>query len=179
MKSSLVTCAVAAAVGLLACAGYGLWYRAVAAKSAAVADLEHQITTTLQTAKRLTAVRATLAQITADEMLVRNYFVPQTEVVSFINDLEARGSALKAAVHVASVSTGGTTVRPTLEFAISVNGSFDAVMRTIGAIEYAPYALSVKQLSFRRGATNDWYADMHIGVESVSANPSTTNATTP
>ena len=167
MKSSFVTFTAALVTGVVALAGYGVWYRAVAAKSAAAADLENQIATTIQTAKRLSAARAALAQITNDETSVRNYFVPQTEVVAFINDLEARGHAQKATVNVASVSTGGTIAQPMLELALTVSGSFDAVMRTIGTIEYAPYALSIKQFSFRQDAENNWYADLKVSVGSV------------
>ena len=42
-------------------------------------------------------------------------------------------------------------------------------MSTIGAIEYAPYDLTISSLSVTQGTENGWHANLNILVGSVSA----------
>ncbi len=149
--------------------GYGFWYAAVAHKSMAVADLQNQINMKTETSIRVAAARTALAEIAGDESVVQSYFVPETGVVSFIDDLQARARAQTAVMKVLSVSTGGTAKQSnlTLLLAISINGTFDAVMRTVGAVEYAPYDLSISGLSLGEDGKNTWHADLGLVVGSV------------
>ena len=97
-------------------------------------------------------------------------------MVAFINDLEARGRVQGVAVNVLSVSAGGETKQPTLTLVLTVQGTFDAVMRTVGAIEYAPYALSISGLSLGQDGKDikdSWRADLKLRVGSLSANATT------
>lgn len=167
MKSTLAHLAFASAACVAVLAGYGFWYAATAAKSVEVAELQSQIDAKTEAVSRMATTRAALAEIAGDESVVRGYFVPETGVVAFIDDLEARGRALGAAVSVLSVSTGGGGAEPTLQFALSVKGTFDAVMRTVGAIEYAPYAISISALSVGQDAKDLWHADLKLRVASV------------
>lgn len=157
--------------------GYGFWYAAVANKSMAVADLQNQINMKTETSIRVAAARTALAEIAGDESVVQSYFVPETGVVSFIDDLQARAHAQTAVMKVLSVSTGGGTAKQsnlTLLLAININGTFDAVMRTVGAVEYAPYDLSISGLSLGEDGKNTWHADLELVVGSV---PTTAEAT--
>ncbi len=155
--------------------GYGFWYAAVTHESVVVADVQNQINTKTQTATRIAAARTALAEISGDESLVQSYFVPETGVVSFIDMLESLASAQKADLKVLSVSTGGTAQLSnlTLLLTVSIDGTFDAVMRTIGAIEYTPYDLSLSALSVTKDAKNVWHADMGLVVGSVPASQAT------
>ncbi|OGG80075.1 hypothetical protein A3J11_01205 [Candidatus Kaiserbacteria bacterium RIFCSPLOWO2_02_FULL_55_12] len=150
-------------------AGFGFWYATLKDKSVAVADLERQIAAKTETTGRIASARASLAEIAGDEASIRGYFVPEAGVVSFITDLESRGRAQGAVVSVRAVSTSGTGVEQALAFSLVVEGTFDAVMRTVGAIEYAPYALSVSALSLGRDDADRWHADLGLLVGSVSA----------
>ena len=147
-------------------AGYGVWYAAIASKSAAVAHLQNQIDTTNENASRATSARAALAEIADDEATVQNYFIPETGVVVFINDLETRGRSQGAAINVLSVSTSGTSIQPTLTLSLTIGGTFDAVMRTVGMIEYAPYNISIITISLTHEATV-WRASLNMIVGSV------------
>ena len=147
--------------------GYMLLYGVIVSKSAAVADLETQITIATETASRIASARSTLAKIIGDEIDVQQYFVSQTGVVAFINSLEQYGHLQKADIKVLSVSTSGTPKEPTLVFELSVEGTFDAVMRTIGTIEYAPYALSISRLSLGSNPQKSWHADLTLHVGSI------------
>jgi hypothetical protein len=86
--------------------------------------------------------------------------------VQFINDIESRGSKLGATVSVSSVSAGDSSAHASLSLALSVSGSFDAVMRTMGAIEFAPYDIRVENLSLNQ-ADKTWQADATVLVGSA------------
>lgn len=170
MKSPLLHLIFASLACALMLVGYGVWYAAVEAKSVAVANLENQISTKTETESRITSTRASLAEIAGDEATLQSYFVPETGVVAFIDHLDTQGKTLGATVSVLSVATSDAGARPELTLTLTVKGTFDAVMRTIGAIEYAPYDLSISRLSLQQNAKNKWHADLNLHVGSVSAN---------
>jgi hypothetical protein len=166
MKSSLLHLAIALAVCVAALSGYGVWYAAVSDKSTHVTALQNKIDARTASVARMERARATFAEMAGDEAAVQGYFVPETGVVPFIDSLENRGSTLGAAVNVLSVSKDKTSAQ--LAFALSVKGSFDAVMRTIGAIEYAPYAITVTSLVVSQESEGGWRADLKLSVGSVT-----------
>ena len=175
MKSSLINLIVALLVCVVAIVGYGMWYGTISAKSTSVAAIQNQIDAKTETVNRIAATRATLASVASDEAVVQGYFVPESGVVSFIDSLETHGKTLGSAVSVLSVSAGGTTAKPTLLLSATVTGTFDAVMRTVGAIEYAPYDLSITAFSVAQNAKDSWTAALKVVVGSV---PATRAATT-
>ncbi|MDP2665238.1 MAG: hypothetical protein Q8P23_01125 [bacterium] len=179
MKSPFSHIIIAVVMCVSAIVGYGMWYAVTSAKSASVAALQNQIDTKTETANRIAAARATLANIASDETIVQNYFVPETSVVPFIDALETSGKTLGTTVSVLSVGTSGTPAKPSLELALSVKGTFDAVMRTIGSIEYAPYDLSILSLTVVQNDKNSWHADLKVLVGSVPATKSSTTAPVP
>ena len=156
--------------------GYGFWYTVIAAKSIAVTVLQNQIDAKTEMVNRLSTARTTLAELTSDETAIQSYFIPETGVVAFIDDIEARGHSLGTTVNVLSVSTGGAAQQPTISFTLSIKGSFDAVMRTVGAIEYAPYALSIGMLSIGQDPKNGWRADLTLHVGSLPASTAVTQS---
>jgi len=173
MTSSLRHIIIAVVIASATLIGYGVWYSIISAKSTAVADLQNSIATKTETANRIAATRASLADIASDEAIVQNYFVPETSVVAFINSLEGKGKAQRATVSVLSVSTGGTAAHPALTLALTVKGTFEAVMRTVGSIEYAPYDLSITSLGVVQDAKNSWHADLKLLVGSTPTNAAT------
>lgn len=173
MRSSFIHLALAFFTCVLALIGYWIWYGAIADKSADVAALQSRIDARTATINRLATTRAALAELSGDEMTVRSYFVPETGVVAFIDGLEVRGRTLGTSVKVESVSTGGTTAKPTLEFVLSVTGTFDNVMRTVGSIEFAPYAITVSRLAIEQVAKNTWRADLKLLIGSRAPSAST------
>lgn len=155
------------AVTVAVSAGYGFWYAKVSDKSREVAEVQSQIVVATENVSRVVAARAALAKIADDEAKVQSYFVPEASVVAFINNLEALSLSQKTELNVLSVSTGGTSTHPTLRFTLSIKGTFDAVMRTVGAIEYAPYGISVSGLSVAQDAKDIWHAALDLSVGSV------------
>lgn len=173
MKSPLIHLMLVILLCVATMAGYWFWYTVVEDKSAAAALLESRITANIEVASRIASARASLVEISGDEARMHSYFVSETGVVSFINNLEAQGDKPGATVSVLSVAAGDDAKRPTLTFAVTIKGNFDAVMRTVGAIEYAPYALSISTLAVRQDSKSGWHADLNLVVGSVAADVAT------
>lgn len=152
---------------------YGFWYSVVSEKSAAVAGLHNQIAIKSETMSRISSARAILAEIVGDEAAVQSYFVPETGIVSFIEELEAQGKALGTTVRVLSVSNDKEGIQPTFILVLNANGTFDSVMRTVGSIEYAPYDISISKFSLLQDDKNNWNANLDLLVGSVNVATST------
>ena len=167
MKSPRTHFIIALIVAVAAVAIYATGYAALSSKSRDVADLQSRIDAARVNVSRIAAARAALAEIAGEEANVRGYFVPESGVVAFINALEDRGLALKTEVSVLSVSTGSGSSHQTLQLTLAIKGTFDAVMRTVGAIEYAPYDLSITGVSVGQDTKNKWHANLNIVVGSL------------
>lgn len=164
-KTPLIHFVVAVGVLALAAGGYGLWYATVSSVSAEATSLELQVDEKSRTATRLIAAKAALSSLEADEASLRRYFVSTEDIVPFLSGLERTGRELGAEVEVASVGNDPSSVeRKRLVVALKISGSFEAVMRTLGAIEYGPYdsrATSVTldtPLSPAEGERKQWEA---------------------
>lgn len=175
MRSPLIHILGALVMLLIASSAYGVWYRIISQKSQHVADVEQKIIDANKNVRRIALARTALAEIANDEAAVRSYFVSEAGVVAFIDGLEKIGSTEKAEVSVLSVSSAGSPSQPVLSLSLSIKGTFDAVMRTTGAIEYSPYDLWVTRLSVTHDEKNLWHAD--IGLSVGSAPVATTSPT--
>jgi hypothetical protein len=175
MKSPVFHLIVAFVVAIAAIVGYGFWYNAVSAKSSDVASLQSQISSQAEAVNNIVSTREALTEIAGDEASMQNYFVPGSSMVTFIDGLEAQGRTQGTTVSVLSVSTGSTSVQPTFTLALTIKGTFDAVMRTVGAIEYSPYDLSISEFSMRQEGKNVWHADLNLLVGSSVIATSTPN----
>lgn len=169
MRKALLQLVVTLVVVAAAAGGYALFYEAVSAKSAEAAALQTQINEKTEASARVMAAQAALSEIAADEAAVQAYFVPETAVVPFIDDLESRGRVLHTTVAVTSVAAKHVENRPVLVLALTIDGSFDAVMRTVGAIEYAPYDISVSSLTLALVDGGNWRANLGVLVGSASS----------
>jgi hypothetical protein len=165
MKSSLSILVLTIALALGALGAYAKWYAVIAAKSARVAELEHNIASKSRTIERAVATRATLLENKEHTDRLLAYSVAQEEVVPFISVLEGLALARGTKLEVLSVSLEGPKEREVLVIALKVDGSFDAVLRTLGAIEYAPYAISFSNAGFSRAdVAGGWHAEVRLRV---------------
>lgn len=151
----------------------GSWYVSVEKKSAEVARLEAQIIEKTDTMARIAAARASLAQIADDETTIASYFVPETSVVSFITSLEDRAETLNTSLGVLSVEKAGTPSNPAFKFVLAIDGTFEAIMRTVGALEYAPYNLSIQSASISNVDENSWRGTIVLLVGSLAPKTAT------
>jgi len=132
--------------------------------------LTNQIAEKKDTVSNEAVERATLTEIATSEVLIQSYIVPEEKVAAFIEDLQSRGRLQGATVTIMSVSKSGIEA-PTLNLSLSITGKFDAVMRTVGMIEYAPYNLMFSSLNLSQNTKDTWHLDMRVVVSSEPATP--------
>ena len=124
------------------------WYNVVSGESAQVATLAGQIKAKNDDSTRAVQAKSELASLTTDQAAVQQYFVSTTDVVPFLEQLQTAGSFLGSKVQIASVSATPGTPYGQLSLSLSIAGSFNAVMRTLGSIEYGPYDTTINTLTF-------------------------------
>jgi hypothetical protein len=173
MKSPFMQMIIWIIIGTTVFIAHWFLYSIIAKKSSEAADLQYQINMKNESVSRIASARIALAKIANSELTIRSYFIPESEIVSFIGDLEDRGRALNSVVKVLSVSTGTSEKQSTLILSLLIKGTFDSVMRTVGVIEYAPYNLTVTKLSIVKDEKSLWSIDMEIMVGSTQTNTST------
>lgn len=146
-KNSLIRLAVVFLLCLLAGVAYVFLYRSVADASDHLASLEKEVKQKSNDAARITAAKNTLRTLDVDEASVASYLVLSSDIVPFLERLELIGTELGADVSVVSVAKEKDGSRERLALSLKITGSFESVMRTIGAIEHAPYDITTSQLS--------------------------------
>lgn len=138
---------LAIAVLIIAFTAYGIWYTTVSKKSAEAASLAAEIQTKHQDSERIKAAKDELLKISTDEALVNGYFVSTNDVVPFLEALQSTGKNLGATVEIVSVSADPGKPHAHLNLSLSITGSFDSVVRTLGAFEYSPYDATLQSLT--------------------------------
>ncbi len=102
------------------------------------------------------------ASIIAAESTITGYFVDPDNIVAFLEGVQALGASEGATVTVSSV-TASPTPRPHLDLALRVEGSFDAVVRTTGAVEYEPYDIETESYALTSSDAH-WTGDLTVSV---------------
>ncbi|HYE22886.1 MAG TPA: hypothetical protein VEA92_00325 [Candidatus Paceibacterota bacterium] len=114
--------------------------------------------------------QSALSVLTESEARIKGYFVPATAAVSFLESVGTAGDAFGADVSVVSVNEDtAETGRTMLSLALQVRGSFEAVMRTVGTLEFAPYDITLTNISLdatdAEGAAWTAAANFTVGTE--------------
>ncbi len=155
---------------------YAFWYGALGALSFEVAALSSEVTAKNQSAAQALVAEDELAKLSAEENIIHGYFVSTADIVSFLEGLQTLGSFAGAKVSVVSVSANPSP-RPHLDLALKVSGSFDAVMRAVGAIEYSAHDIQVTTLTLDTVTSLDpkipsgWAAALVLQVGTASSTP--------
>lgn len=152
---------LAALICLFALGGVGYWYYSITTMSTRLAGVEEELRTQRTQASGMPSDATRLA---SEEAFVAQYFVHEDNVPAFINVLEARVRAQGAQISIASVAKGGTGPETALALAVTVTGTFEQVMRTVGAIEYLPYATKLTSVNVVYDPANKWRADVKLSV---------------
>jgi Tfp pilus assembly protein PilO len=96
---------------------------------------------------RVALAKAALPKLAESEALLDAHTVRAQDIVSFLGGLETQGKATGATIEVVSVSPEQATERPRLALSIKITGTFDAVERTLGTIEYGKYDAVVSSVT--------------------------------
>lgn len=147
-RSSLIQLAIALTVLVGVLGAYGFWYSLVGKSSVEAAMLSEEIRTKSQDSARVAAAKVALESLAEDEAAMRAYLVREKDIVPFLGTLEETGASLGAGVEVVSVSAEARGERSQIQLSLKITGSFDAVLRTLGAIEYGPYDSAIQSVTF-------------------------------
>jgi hypothetical protein len=139
MRSPFIHLGIVLGFLTIALVGYGVMYASVERVSAESVALKESLDAKSQDAARIGMARTALASLIEDEATIDSYFVAKEDIVTFLEELEASGRAVGADVEVASVGVETVGEREQVAVSLRVEGSFDAVMRTLGTIEYGSY----------------------------------------
>lgn len=146
-KGPALSLIVSVLVALGAVGGYVFWYHLMQGLRAESVQLETDILAKEGERVRAASARTAEGDLLAQENFIASHLVKTTDIVLFLERIEGTGKTFGAVVKVASVSGEGKTSNGKISLALSVTGTFDAVMRTVGAIENGPYANMVSDLT--------------------------------
>lgn len=105
--------------------------------------------------------QSALAALTESEARIKGYFVPEGEVVAFLEEVGRTGDTLGADVAVVGVTERSTeSGRTMLDLSVQATGPFSSVMRALGMLEFAPYDITLTNLSMNaaESAESSWSA---------------------
>ena len=157
MKSARIELIIAALLALAAIGGYAFWYMSVSAKEAEVASLSEQVAAKEASGARSAEARGEAAGLMEQAAYVSSRILLPADAVSFLESLEKTGKSYGAAVKVASVDDSKKSAG-TITISLSINGSFDAVERTLGALEHGTPAATAKSMTFTSQGEGTWSA---------------------
>lgn len=154
-RPALINAGIALLVALAAIGGYFILLSQVNAREQEARDLSSQIQQKSSARAASLASREAAGGLAAAEAFVDARFVPEDDIVSFLEELEATGRRLGASIDIASVSDpqGGR-----ITVALAIEGSFEAVMRTVGAIEHGSKASAAHSLTLDAIGEGRWRA---------------------
>jgi hypothetical protein len=170
MKNAYLHLAGALVLLIAVISAYLFWYHELSAKRAEAAAESATLATSQANAALASEASAQLSSLGADAAAVNAYFIDAADVVPFLETLQDTGSRLGSSIDVQSV-TAKSDGRPHLDLSLTISGPFSAVARTVGAIEFAPYDITVTSLSMT-AASDDaggWNAVMAFSVGTASA----------
>ena len=126
---------------------YGYVYNRVSARSVQANTLSQQIKNQNDATVKAALAQTELTQLSTQQAAITQYFISTSDVVPFIEKIQAIGKFLGADVQVVSVAAAPASPYGHLNLSVSITGTFNAVAKTVGAIEYQPYNTSITSLS--------------------------------
>ncbi len=164
---------------------YLFWNNTLMRVSGEVASLASDITTKNKTFAETIVAEKELTKLSTEESTIQGYFVKTADVVPFLEGMQTLGSSVGAKVTIVSVSTNPLP-RQHLELALRISGTFDAVVRAVGLIEYSPYDVTTTSLTLSSDPSTDpkvgsvWSGALTLQIGTASSTvPVKTATTTP
>lgn len=174
---------IMALIFLGALSAYAGWYAMVERESTSAVSLAGQIQAKTETVSRAQAAKTQLTRALSDQAAITGYFVNTNDIVPFLETLQITGAKYGAKVQVESVSAQAAEPHALLQLAVRITGSFDAVERTLGAIEYEPYDTRVQNVTLDTAGAGDkvpqWTAAVTMNVGTIDATTTSAAAKEP
>jgi Tfp pilus assembly protein PilO len=159
------------AVALL-CVGVGgvtFGFLTISKGAKSIETLATTVSEKRQETLRVALAKAALPKLAESEATLDTHIVRAEDIVTYLGDLERQGKSQGATVEVVSVSPEQNTEQPRIALSIKCTGSFDAVERTLGMIEYGKYDAVVSNVTLEtsgaeKGAAPVWTAFIVLSV---------------
>lgn len=171
--SSFYSLGVAVVLLLISGALYGGIFFLFGREQGVTNILNQQIATKKTEIARAQQAQTALATLSGDEATIKGYSLSRDQIVGILESLQSTGSVVGATVQVLSVGDDKAAVHPRITVSLLINGTFDAVMKTIGTLENAPYDSSLSNLTLTSAAGKNgavWSAAtvLSLGLQRVS-----------
>lgn len=140
----LVTALVILALTLILYVG---WLYSVSQISTSIRTTQAEIVKATQESMQGARTKEALLALSSNAEVIRGYFVEKESLVTFLEALSKTGTALGSTLEIVSVSDSKDAQGfPRIVVALKIQGSFDAVLRTVGALEQGPYDSKVETM---------------------------------
>lgn len=164
MNRVLTHLVIALVLLALCVAGYIAAFLAVEKTRDQIAEVSGKTVALMEDQERIKEAQGALAALSQNESRITGYFLNEKEIVSFLEEVESAGEALGANVTVVAVNNERGTTPSRVSVALRITGSFDAVMRTIGVIEYEPYDGVITTITMDDQGEGVWGASVTYSV---------------
>ena len=144
MRAPLVGLIVSLGVLALSLGAYVFWHNTVSSLSDHVDELVASAAEKNAALARLASGKDALVALASDEETLKSFSVAREGVVSFLESIESRSAKLGAHLEVGSVVVEEEGPHPLLLLTIKITGSFEAVLRALGLLEYGPHYLETR-----------------------------------
>jgi hypothetical protein len=147
MNKNSISLLIALATLALMLALYVAWFYGVSQVSASIRATEEKIVLARQESLQNIKTKEALLALSSNADMIRGFFVEKESLVSFLEALSKTGTLLGSTLEVVSVSDSkDANGNPRIVVALKIQGSFDVVLRTVGALEQGPYDSKVENL---------------------------------
>lgn len=136
-------------LNLAAVGWYGFLFREIKMKNEVSSNLVNDIDARVAEENMQSSIKALAAETTVLREKLTGYSVAREGAVSFIELLETAGKNTGASVSIESVSTANvpdSTALETLRLTLNATGSWRAVIRFLGLLEFLPYEARIEQV---------------------------------
>lgn len=148
----------------LSIAAYVFAFLAIEKTRDQIAEVSGKTVALVEDQERIKEAQGALAALSQNESRITGYFLNEKEIVSFLEEVESAGEALGADVTVVAVNNERNATPPRVSVALRITGSFDAVMRTIGVIEYQSYDGIITTITMDDQGSGVWGASITYSV---------------
>ncbi len=137
---------------VFACASLGAFiivFRMVEHKNQHTSAVEIALAEKIADEEHSAVLSKKIADLQASKNIIDSYFANPSNIDTFVGTLENLGSQFGSLITVNNVEVAPDKQNiMTTEF--TVHGSFQEVMRTVSALENAPYQIHIKELNINR-----------------------------
>jgi len=176
MMRSFIPLAIAFLVFLASVGVYAGGYYLLTTLNAKATTLAQQEASKEASLERTTRAHTALTTLAGSDTSLDQYVLTKNDIVPFLEVLQSTGQPFGTSVDVLSVTDTKDKTHQRIQLSLSLHGSFDGVMRTLGTIEYSPYDGVLSNVSLNTETTASstrWTADAvySVGLRTGTTTP--------